>query len=559
MSRFNLLDEPWISVTTCDDGEQVDISMLELFSNTQKYRSLAGDMKTQDFAVLRLLLAVMQTVFSRFDSDGKPYEWLTLDERMCQTEPVDEDDLDDYNEAKEESWNKIFTSGRIPHIVCEYLLKWHDRFYLFDDKYPFCQVTKKELAKRLPEGKNGSSFAGRNMNRLISESNNKQALFSPVTGSDKGKWKDIMSEAELVKWLLMLQGYVGLSDKTTFASKDQQNSKGWLFDIGGIYLEGSNLFETILFNYMPVYREEYQLTIESPCWEFDNYKFMERIISGMPINNLSEIYTYWSRAIYMNPDTDSSVNPVSIEIVKLPAIERTNQFIEPMTMWLKNKNGDNKGKFTPQKHKAEQAMWRSFGLITMEDSDDSDKEKNRPEIIGQCTRIRKMSGIRNVAINAVSMKDDNNATSWVPTDEITDGLFVNDVIITDNSDEGWLVRINAIIDTTKDIVEKQYWGFLTDICEIRDEDSDYISSAKEELYQCINIPFTNWLETIKPDDSKEAKISEWKAELKALVKRQADSIMEGAGIRDFKGKKDNPSDNIVTAYIKLMSRLNKLL
>ena len=35
-----------------------------------------------------------------------------------------------------------------PDIVIDYLRQWQDRFYLFDDKHPFYQVTEKELMKR---------------------------------------------------------------------------------------------------------------------------------------------------------------------------------------------------------------------------------------------------------------------------------------------------------------------------------------------------------------------------------------------------------------------------
>ena len=72
MGSFNLLDEPWISVMSMD-GQQLDVSLKEVFSHAQEYQCLAGEMETQNFAVLRFLLSVVQTVFSRFDSEGRPY------------------------------------------------------------------------------------------------------------------------------------------------------------------------------------------------------------------------------------------------------------------------------------------------------------------------------------------------------------------------------------------------------------------------------------------------------------------------------------------------------
>lgn len=50
MSRFNLLDEPWISVVYDEKGTTKEVSLQELFINAHQYKDLAGDTKTQDFA-----------------------------------------------------------------------------------------------------------------------------------------------------------------------------------------------------------------------------------------------------------------------------------------------------------------------------------------------------------------------------------------------------------------------------------------------------------------------------------------------------------------------------
>jgi CRISPR system Cascade subunit CasA len=65
MGRYNLLDEPWISVLIDKTGEKEDVSLLDFFRNAGCYHALAGEMETQNFAVMRFLLAIIQTVFSR--------------------------------------------------------------------------------------------------------------------------------------------------------------------------------------------------------------------------------------------------------------------------------------------------------------------------------------------------------------------------------------------------------------------------------------------------------------------------------------------------------------
>lgn len=156
--------------------------------------------------------------------------------------------MDDYNSAVSECWKQLYTSGVFPDVLFNYLEKWRDHFYLFDEEHPFYQINKKEMdgiMKKIPDKKNPTTIYGKNLNRTISESENKTAIFSPIANISIGKRskKDIQTAPELAKWLLMFQGYTGLSDKVSLTNKEQRPSKGWLFDIGGIFLKGSNVFE----------------------------------------------------------------------------------------------------------------------------------------------------------------------------------------------------------------------------------------------------------------------------------------------------------------------------
>ncbi len=558
MGRYNLLREPWIEVITLSTGRQKAISMQELFLHAEKYKTFAGDMETQDFSLLRFLVSVLHTVFSRYDSEGKPYFFIKLDEKMRQTEAVDEDDIEEYISELEESWKQIWERRCFPEILYQYLEEWSDHFYLFDSKYPFYQCTENEINSYLPSGKKMSPVAGRFINRMVSESGNKKALFSP----EAEIVKDQMSEAELARWLIMLQGYIGLSDKTKLYNTDLKSSKGWLFDLGGLYLKGNNLFETLMLNYIPVHSlRQYTGQIQAPCWELDNKQVLNRLIQVKEINNISELYTNWSRAVFIDPLTDMS-KAISIGIAKLPAIRHADQFLEPMSTWRYNLSGDMKNHFTPRKHMPEQKMWRSFGLIAMNSS--SQEHQHRPEILKQYDRVKKVVGNRNIALCAVSMRDDGSAMSWVPTDEIIDSLFLNDIVISDDRKDGWVIRITSIVEETKKIVEVEYGSFLKDMAEIRGFDlkngyqaQQYISNRKKEMYLKIDLPFKNWIESISPKDLMEERILQWRKERRLIIDKQLETILDQAGGRDYRGiiKKDGTFVNIVTAYLGFKMRM----
>lgn len=558
MSRFNLLEEAWISVVVDDRGTTREVSLKDLFKNAHQYRCLAGETRTQNFALLRVLLAVLHTVYSRFDDSGAVYDQLTLDDRWVPQAEVDIADQEDYKVALIETWVNLWELGKFTESVQNYLEKWRDHFYLFDDKYPFFQVLSTDIASDKISKKEASSVAGKNMNRLISESGNKVALFSPKSDYDNNKSR--LNEAEIARWLITYQGYTGLADKVIFGKEKYKSSKGWLFDIGGIYLEGDNLFETLMLNCLLSHPEtQYRYTIQKPCWEFTGEEKIDQYFSEKPIDNLAELYTIWSRAIFIDPQFDLS-DPFFIQIVKLPDLEHENQFLEPMTLWRFNKK---EGYYTPRKHPANQAVWRSFGLVAMPSS--YSDEQRRPGVIDWLNKLVEDELIPDklMTLQAVSMLDDGNATSWLPVDEICDFLNLNDFILTDLEENHWVPRINETVEQTKKVVGFTYRNYLSDLLKIRNKkDTGEMHQQVETLFKQMDQPFREWLRSIEISDSKDKKIVQWYDQLFKIVKNQAEWHVLHASRRDFIGVKEGDqgeSFNIISAYNKFYYFLCKEL
>lgn len=556
MGRFNLLDEPWISVMTDHKGTTKEVSIIELLTHAHEYKQLAGEMVTQDFATFRFLVAILHTVFSRLDASGEPYQFLELDEKYQQLGEVDEDDGEGYRDALFDTWLQLWENGEFPPILIDYLKMWHDRFYLFDEQYPFFQVTKTDIAPERISKSAASPVAGKNINRLISESGNKLSLFSPKSSVEGNK--NQLSNSEVARWLLTFQGYTGLSDKVIFGKEKYKASKGWLFDIGGVVVKGKNFYETLLLNCVLDPEETpYSGTRQRPCWEVESSEVLERLFSLKTVTNSAELYTNWSRAIYM----DSEMNPgekAEIQIVKVPELDHRDNFLEPMTLWRYNVNGDNRGKYTPRKHNLNVSVWRSFGLLTLPNSTVDSKEQRKPGVMDWLGRIKDQVGDNILTVQAITMKDDGNATSWVPVDEIVDSMNINNFVLTDVLESGWIPRINEAIDLTKDIVDKTYRRFMMDIKEIRSLSSnDFVGNKVEELYFSIDQPFRNWLSDLRSTDEKDEEILMWMGILKKLVLDEAEKMVSEAGPRDFAGIViDNKTKNIATAYNSFLKLLN---
>lgn len=559
MHEFNLLEEPWISVIVDDLGHTKLVSMMDVFQSAHEYKALAGDMKAQDFSILRVLLAVLHTVFSRYDTKGH-----------ARTYDPDEDEAEDFDEESIEIWKEVWKARRFPNIVCDYLNRWYNRFYLFDDEYPFMQVLAEDVSSdKLIENKHKEKepkptpIPGKYINRLISESNNKVALFSPK-GNEKDK--NHLTCAELARWLVTLQGYVGNPDKALFKPKKYKASKGWLFDLGGITLAGSNLFETLMLNWVAANPYQSAASNQKPCWEYSGAENIT--LSSARVDNIAQLYTRWSRAVYIPARKDEN-EPFTPSIVKLPYPDHKNAFIEPMTFWHYNKTGDNKDAFTPRKHRTEEAMWRSYSLLTLAYSLDDKEKYHRPEVISWLDCINPYIENSRIVLEAISLKDDGNPTSWVPTDEIYDNLYVHEELITDVGNDGWVYRVNNEVNHTKTAVSSTYRNFLKDMCDIQNRSDDnattFINRTISHVYFLLDRPFRDWLAGINPSDSKNECCDRWRTTVRQLLEKEASQMVANANTRDLNGitvtEKTSgvaTTKNIITAYNAFIYRLNKL-
>lgn len=551
MPRYNLLDEKWIQIASKDTVEKVSIK--ELFAGAAKYKELAGDMKTQDFAVMRVMLAILHTVFSRFDSNGESYEFFEVDEEsFLQTGELEENDLEDYEDALYQTWIDIWNAKEFPKVVYEYLEKWRERFFLYDDKYPFFQVTKEVIEK---DAAGGGEFYGKNINRLVSESNNKQAYFSPKDES----YKEYIADDELARWLITLQGYIGTSDKKKVGTA-KTYSKGWLYDLGGVYLQGNNVFETLMLNFVIAHNENNNLLkMQKPCWEAET---MEKNIESYfhnRIDNIASLYTAWCREIFIDPNRTNEDKFVCF-IAKLPEIEHSDAFLEPMTVWKYNDTGEYKDKYRPRKHDVNKSMWRNFGLLT-----GVGEGTRKPGVIEWLNKLGDISeseelgfNKENITLCAVCMLDDGNATSWAPIDEVEDTLNLKERVLVDTGDNGWIIRINKTITDTKAIIDRALKKFIFELLEIRNMEKSDVSKYVEQFYFRIDLSFRNWIESIDIDNDKDAKEIEWRNILKKAMKEYVDELVSNAGLRDYKGIETSTGvKNIATIYNSFLYKLNQ--
>lgn len=543
---FNLTTEPWIKVVDATTNQEKMVSLIELFSHAQDYRQLAGDMAAQDLTILRLLLAILTTVYSRLDASGRPYAWLKVDERLRPTfldkkqvglSATDDDDEEEslpqnsevedaWSRTLRQTWQQLFQAGKFSPVVNQYLLQNADCFDLFGSR-PFYQVTRGEYDALVPKNKQVATGNGKvgikQINRRISESGNKKAIFSPKSGTAKNE----ASPAELARWIIMYQNFTGVTDKTK-VDLDERNPSGWLYGMTPVFAQGDTLFETLILNLILVSQEGY--AVQKPVWEYDTVQdYVAEREKKLQPRDLAALYTTWSRILYIEEDVPQ--RPI-IFSAGLPIFAADAAFIEPMTTW-------NQDKKTLVFHPAEKtlyslskAMWRNFGLYVNVNKADTVHEPGIIKWLRYLKKRKAIPGNQVLKLKSIVLIKDGNAASQMPAVEVVDDMQINANVLLEKA---WPVRIEDAISDAQ-AVGNNYRAFMANIAKVRHLDaSDYSKRLTSQLYERFNSPFKKWLADLTDDADPDLKSLEWKKCLQRIVRESAQDVMRSSSPRDVKG------------------------
>lgn len=545
--KFNLVNDPWIKVIDFEGKEQL-VSLRDVFKNAQNYRQLAGEMKSQDLSVLRLLLAILTTVYTRFDPDGHPYKWLKLNDQW-QIDHLNEEDYE--SDDLVSTWSVLFKKGSFTRIVDDYLIKYASCFDFFGEN-PFYQVNKQTynslvpLKKKIDLKKQTGTVALKQINRTISESGNSIAVFTPKTDS----YKDEADLAEIIRWLITYQNYTGVTDKTKVKSSQKFSvSSGWLYGLNPVFAHGDNLFEELLLN-LVLFTDRDEYHAQKPIWEAADAKsyIQNRLKSAIP-DNIAELYTMWSRAIYVDW---SNASPI-IFSAGLPKVDNQNAFVEPMTTWKidsKTKNFKPAAKWLGSLSKA---MWRNFGDYVQINAMDADDHE--PGIVSWLKSL-KFAGVlpagQLINLTTVGLISDGNATSQSPVAESFDNMKISAGVLFDQEENRrlyWPARIEQTIALTQKI-GSAYWRFAKNIGTLRElsDPGEFANRLSQGFYERLNYPFLLWLASLTNDEERDPKINAWKEQIRRLAMRAGKSLLSQASPVDIVGRKTSDNSRISNIF-----------
>ena len=505
--EFNLLDEPWVRVL-CPDCTVREVSLTDALLHAHEYKSLAGELPTQDVAVLRLLLAVLHTVFSRVDVQGENAPI------SAGTEP----------DLALDRWESLWRLQHFPvQPITTYLEKWHERFWLFHPERPFWQV---------PQAKIGTAYSAAKLNGEISESGNKLRMFTAYSGTGKSA----LTYAQAARWLLYVNGY----DDTSAKPKGKglpSTGAGWLGKLGLILAQGDTLFETLMLNLVLLKDGEQPWQPPLPCWELEHARSTERTEIPQP-DNPAALLTLQSRRLLLNREGESVTG---YTLLGGDFFERENAFCEQMTVWRAAQASKNAPVvYLPKRHDPAKQFWREFSSVFLQESggrcpgvvwwiEELIHPKNA--ILDRKTLIR-------FQITGVGYGDKD----FFVTDTFSDSLTFHAALL-DELGRRWRQKITVEIDRCGKLA--QAVGNLAKNLDIAASDPDHAGkknsakAAQEQFYFRLDQPFRRWLCDIDPawdSETAEKHIFQWRADAKRIAQTLGRQLVDRSGSAAFIGR-----------------------
>ncbi|MFB9768758.1 type I-E CRISPR-associated protein Cse1/CasA [Lactiplantibacillus modestisalitolerans] len=528
---FNLTTDPWIKVTECHTNAPRTVSLIELFEHAQDYRQLAGDMRTQDLAVMRVLLAILTTVYSRYDGNGQPYRGIDKD-------PVHQRKLDvdpeAYEDALLKTWEQVFKMGHFSANVVQYLHQFADRFDLFG-AHPFYQVTTEDYDAVVAENKRVALGKGtvaiKQLNRRVSESNNTPAIFASRADMEKNQ----LTLAELARWLITYQNFAGTTDKTKVETADKfSSSMGWLYKLNSVYADGQTVFETLMLNLVLI-NEKHKYAPQHPVWECDDMQaYVDRREMQRRPDNVADLYTNWARLLHI--EWDEQQQP-TIFSAALPGFESDNVFIEPMTIWRRDKKTEDDIPATRSSFTMSRAMWRNFGSyvgITPTAGDDL----RQPGLVWWLNLLKSrkiLAASRRLSLASVTFVG-GGAPANLPMIEYHDDIQIMAGVIFDaHTDDYWPVYIDKVITMTQKI-GTDFYSFAMSVGTLRRMDpKPFAAKLSDQFYGRLNEPFKDWLVSLTATADRDQSVLDWKLTARQIALAAAKDVMNHSSPRDISG------------------------
>jgi CRISPR system Cascade subunit CasA len=506
--EFNLVDVPWIPLLG-RDGVVREHSLRGTFRTAAENVEIVGEVPTQSFAILRLLLAVLHRAI---DGPRDRQEWQGMRARWPQA------------------------TGQ----VHEYLGYFRGRFDLFHQQTPFFQTADLRTAKGEVSG----------LEKLVVDVPNGAPFFTMRVG----RGLERITAAEAARWLVHVQAFDpsgirsgAVGDPRVKGGKGYPIGPGWAGQIGGVHLLGETLLDALLLNL--VAWSESDLQIESgpedlPPWERPPSGPSEETEGGREPRGPIDLYTWQTRRVRLCGGSDGVTGLVLAQGDRMTPQNRQTR--EPMTTWRYSEPQTKKFKQTtymPLLHEADTAFWRGLeGMLpeTVASSGSAPARRLAPTVVRWSQRVvgdLEQRGVTTVRARAVGLVYGSNNS--VVEEMIDDRLEIPVSLLDDPEGRLREVAVDAIRASRGAV--NALAGFAVNLAEAagvgKKEKEAPQSRAAERAYAALDRPFRRWLASLNHQESAQEATVRWQEEARAVVWQLHTELADEAGPAAWVGRR----------------------
>jgi CRISPR system Cascade subunit CasA len=496
---FDLTDEPWIGVLRLD-GEQTQLSLREVFAQAGEVRRLVGDLPTQEFALLRLLLAIAHDAL-----DG----------------PRDVDE-----------WADLWADPQCFAGIGAYLDEHRERFDLLHPVRPFFQTAGLRTAK-------DEVFS---LNRIVADVPNGEPFLTARMPS-----VDRLTFAEAGRWVVHAHAYDTSGIKTGVVGDDRVKGgkvyplgTGWAGALGGVFAEGDTLRETLLLNLVAADTDALQVQggDDRPAWRRPPCPAggAERPASGV-----RDLYTWQTRRLRLHFD-DAGVTGVVLGYGD-PLSARNMHRQEPMTAWRRSPAQEKKLRqspvYLPREHDPARAAWRGVASLVADRAEAAQGAEAaaylRPGVLDWIARLAgdvlpQRFLIRARVIGAVY------GTQQSVIDEVVDDHLTMPVVLLHRHDRTYARQaIGAAEDA--DSAVRVLGDLATDLSRAAGlADESRRSAARERGFAELESLYRAWLLALGDAADPFEWRRGWQRQVHEVISRLGDHLIEEAGDAAWQGR-----------------------
>lgn len=496
---FDLTTEPWIGVLTCD-GSQEELSLRQVFARAAEVRRLAGDLPTQEFALLRLLLAVAH------------------------------DALDGPRDV--ESWGELWADPQCFAPVGAYLDTHRERFGLFHPAAPFFQTAGLRTAK-------DEVFS---LNRIVADVPNGEPFFTARMPT-----VERLTFAEAARWVVHAHAYDTSGIKSGAVGDDRVKGgkvyplgTGWAGGLGGVFAEGDTLRETLLLNLVAADTDALEFTADDrPAWRREPCPpgGSERTPTG-----LRDLYTWQSRRLRLHHDEDA-VTGVVLGYGD-PLASRNMHRREPMTAWRRSLAQEKKLRqspvYLPREHDPARSAWRGIASLVADRSDTVQGAEAaaylRPGILEWIARLVTEGELPRGFLIRARIVGATYGTQQSVIDEVVDDQLAMPVVLLHRQDRTCARQaIGAAEDA--DLAVRALGDLATDLARAAGTEGEGARSAARELgFTALENAYRTWIAALADAGDPFERRRRWQRDVHGIVDGLGDRLVAQAGDAAWQGR-----------------------